>query len=90
MNQIEHVVDSAPSIGDLAYNEDGALGVIISTSTETIESTGFIKSKVARTVYVGVHVSSDHAPKGSPWKSVKPSVIGCVGNAQAFAESLKE
>jgi hypothetical protein len=37
----------------------------------------------------GVHVSNDVAPKGSDWESKNPQIIGCVDDAKAFAESLK-
>lgn len=76
MHYIAHtqLADEIAHNGDLALNEDGALGIITS-----------VKSGV----FIGVHVSNDIAPKGSPWESKKPCVIGCVDDANAFAESLK-
>ena len=79
MNYIQHtkLEDDHPSIGDLAINEDGALGVITHYITP-------LKT------CVGVHVSNDHAPKGSEWIGHNPQIIGCVDDAKAFAESLKD
>ena len=78
MNYIQHTKLAGEIItrGDLAINEDGALGVIIE-----------YRSRLG--IYVGVHVSNDVAPKGSAWESTNPRVIGCVDDAMAFAESLK-
>lgn len=92
MNQIAHIPldDATPEIGDLAINEDGALGVITSTQLQKLSTTGTFKSYVAEKVFIGVHVSNDHAPKGSLWQSKKPVVVGCVSDAEAFVESLKE
>ena len=79
MNYIQHTqsADDSPSINDLAINEQGALGVITSYAP-------------LNKVYIGVHVSNDCAPKGSKWTSMNPHIIGCVDNAIAFAESLKD
>jgi len=77
MNYIQHtqLAGEIVSKGDLALNEDGALGIITS-----------VKSGVS----IGFHVSNDVAPKGSQWESKNPLVIGCVDDAKAFAESLKD
>ena len=80
MNYIRHtqLAEEKFSIGDLAINEDGALGVITA-----VRKIGTYK------ICSGVHVSNDYAPKGSDWESKNPKIIGCVDNAKAFAESLK-
>jgi hypothetical protein len=79
MNYIQHTqTDEAPHLGDLAINEDGALGVITA-----VRKVGTFK------ICSGVHVSNDYAPKGSEWESKNPQIIGCVDDAKAFAESLK-
>lgn len=78
MNYIQNTqIDEDPRVGDLAINEEGALGVIT------------YYAKLNKTC-VGVHISNDYAPKGSKWTSENPRVIGCVDNAQAFVESLKD
>jgi hypothetical protein len=65
-----------PHGGDLAINEDGELGVI----TELLPPPN---------IYGGVHVYDGSAPKGSRWESRNPRVVGCVDDAKAFVESLK-
>jgi hypothetical protein len=78
MNHIQNTqTEEDPHVGDLALNEDGALGVI--TAVRKVGT--FMACS-------GVHVSNDYAPKGSEWKSNNPRVIGCVDDAKAFAESL--
>ena len=80
MNYIQHTEPSKSEDikgGDLAINEDGALGVI----------TGY---RILQGIYIGVHASNDYALKGSEWESKNPRIIGCVDDAKAFAESLKD
>ena len=85
MNHIQNTqTEDDPHIGDLALNEDGALGVITAVRK-------FGRGNALNGSYMacsGVHVSNDYAPKGSEWKSNNPRVIGCVDDAKAFAESL--
>lgn len=92
MNSIVNIPleDATPEIGDLAYNEDGAMGVITDTKLATKSAQGFARSHVVEKIFVGVHISNDHAPKGSPWESKKPVIVGCVNDAKAFVESLKD
>jgi hypothetical protein len=79
MNYIQNTqIDEKPHVGDLAINEEGALGVI--TAVRSI-------GKLTRVS--GVHVSNDYAPKGSEWSCENPRIIGCVDDAKAFVESLK-
>ena len=75
--QYTKLPEESSTVGDLAINEHGALGVV----------TGYDKSSKT---YSGVHVSNDFAPKGSLWLSEEPNVVGCVDNAMAFVESLKD
>jgi hypothetical protein len=91
MNQIVNIPleDATPEIGDLAINEEGALGVITSSQLQKLNTTGTFKSYVAEKVFVGVHISNDYAPKGSPWQSRKPTIVGCVSDAKAFVEGLQ-
>jgi hypothetical protein len=77
MNYIQNTqTEESPNVGDLALNEDGALGIVTA-----VRRYGSYMS------CSGVHVSNDYAPKGSVWESKNPRVIGCVDDAKAFVES---